>query len=56
MIKAPEAAMIARQLNDTILRKRIVVVEVVHTPHKLAFFNGVSSSYENKISGILEAV
>lgn len=51
MLEAPEAALIARQLNDTIGGKRIVLAEAAHTAHKFAFFNGEPSLYEEKLKG-----
>lgn len=40
MLEAPEAYVLAKQLNATLTGKEITLAIVGHTPHKFAFFNG----------------
>ncbi len=51
MIEAPEAAVLAHQLNETIKGKRITMVLAAHTPHKFTFYNGDPAAYEELLSG-----
>ena len=51
MIELPKAVNIASQLNDTVFGKRIATVVAVHTPHKLAWYYGESSTYSDLLTG-----
>ncbi len=45
MIELPEALNIARQINDTVLGKRVATVIAAQTPHKLAWYYGEPPKY-----------
>lgn len=51
MIEAPEAILLADQLNQTVKGKTITVVVPAFTPHKFAFFNGDPAEYEHMLTG-----
>ncbi len=51
MIEAPEAAVLERQLCDTVKGKRISLVLAAHTPHKFTFYHGDPASYESILKG-----
>jgi formamidopyrimidine-DNA glycosylase len=57
MIEIPEAATLARQLNETVRGKRIVSAEANHSPHKFAWFTSDPAGYNAMLSGreVLEA-
>jgi len=51
MIEIPEAAVLAEQLNEILVGKRIHNVVANHSPHKLAWFSGDPNDYEALLSG-----
>jgi formamidopyrimidine-DNA glycosylase len=51
MMEIPEAAVIARQLNETVKGKVIVQVEAEHSPHKLAWYHGDPKKYPDLLKG-----
>lgn len=51
MIEAPEAALLAAQLNGTVAGKRIEDVIVLASPHKFAWFYGDPAHYEHRLKG-----
>ncbi len=51
MLEIPESLTLARQLNETIKGKRIVVVETEHTKHGFAWYEGDPKEYDGKMSG-----
>lgn len=51
MIEVPESAVLAEQLGQVVVRRRVERVVAAHSPHKLAFFNGDPSGYHGMLSG-----
>jgi formamidopyrimidine-DNA glycosylase len=51
VIELPEAAVLARQINETLVGKRIKNVIAVHTPHKLAWYFGDPQQYKSLLTG-----
>lgn len=51
MLEAPEARLIARQLDETVKDKTIIYVSAGYTPHKFAWYHEGPDSYENKMLG-----
>ena len=51
MMEIPEAAVIARQLNETIKGKKITQVEAEHSPHKLTWYQGNPKRYPDLLTG-----
>jgi formamidopyrimidine-DNA glycosylase len=51
MMEIPEAAVIARQINDTLVGRKITHVEAEHTPHKLAWYQGDTKKYPELLVG-----
>lgn len=51
MLEIPEAAAIAKQINDTLVGKRIVITAANHSPHKFAWFHGDPKGYSNVLDG-----
>ena len=51
MIELPEASTIARQLNETIIGKRIVNVTAAQHPHKFAWYYGDPRAYHELLHG-----
>ncbi len=51
IIEFPEAFVLARQLNDTIVTKKIARVTAGQTPHKFAWFNGDPQKYHGMLAG-----
>lgn len=51
MIELPEALNIAGQLNDTIRGKRVAIVTVAQTSHKLAWYYGEPPKYSALLAG-----
>ncbi len=47
MLEHPEAVILARQINETLIGKQIKFVEVNQTPHKLAWFVDEAKGYES---------
>ena len=58
MLELPESQTIAKQIVQTLKGKRICEIEVLHTPHKFAFFQGETKQYYDMLEGqtILGAV
>lgn len=51
MLELPEALTIARQINDSIVGKRIRTVTADKSPHKLAFYHGDPQNYHSFLVG-----
>ncbi|MBM3138015.1 MAG: endonuclease VIII, partial [Chloroflexi bacterium] len=51
MIEIPEAAAYARQLNKSVLGRKIVRAEAAHSPHKFTWYCGDPSSYAELLEG-----
>ena len=51
MIELPEAAVLAAQINETVVGKTIKNVIAVQTPHKLAWYFGDPQEYRGLLSG-----
>lgn len=51
MLEIPEAYVLAGQVLQTILGKRVSKVETLHTPHKFAWFSGDPLRYDDYLSG-----
>jgi formamidopyrimidine-DNA glycosylase len=50
VIELPEAAVLARQINETIVGKKIKNVIAAHTPHKLAWYFGDPQEYKRLLA------
>ena len=51
MIELPESVTLARQLNETVRGKRIAEVEIEHTHHAFAWYNGTQEFYSAGLEG-----
>ncbi len=51
MIELPEAAVLARQINDTVSGKKIKQVIAAHSPHKFAWYQGDPEKYQDILQG-----
>lgn len=51
MLELPESYAIAKQIEQTLTGKIISYVEVLHTPHKFAFFYGEKDKYSDYLEG-----
>jgi formamidopyrimidine-DNA glycosylase len=51
LIELPEAAVLAEQINKTVVVKRIRNVIAAHTPHKLAWYFGDPQEYKSLLTG-----
>ena len=51
MIELPEAAVLAKQINETIVGKKTKNVIAAHTPHKLAWYFGDPQKYKGLLTG-----
>ena len=51
MIELPEAAVLAKQINETVVGKKIKNVIAVQTPHKLAWYFGDPQEYKSLLTG-----
>jgi formamidopyrimidine-DNA glycosylase len=51
VIELPEAAVLARQINETVVGKRIKSVIAAQTPHKFAWYFGDPQEYKGLLSG-----
>jgi formamidopyrimidine-DNA glycosylase len=51
MMEIPEAAAIARQMNETVLGKKIIGVEAEHSPHKFTWYHGDPKKYPELLMG-----
>ena len=51
MIELPEAAVLAKQINETVVGKKIKNVIAAQTPHKLAWYFGDPQEYKSLLAG-----
>lgn len=51
MIELPEANTLARQINETLVRKTIKSVVAAASPHKFAWYHGDPSEYSSRLQG-----
>ena len=51
MLELPESYTISKQIEQTLKGKRISNIEVLHTPHKFAFFKGDKEKYADYLEG-----
>lgn len=51
MIEAPEALVLARQMNKVLMGKKITDVIGGNSPHKFAWYNGRPEDYEGRLLG-----
>jgi formamidopyrimidine-DNA glycosylase len=51
VIELPEAAVLAKQINETVLGKKIKNVIAAQTPHKLAWYFGDPQEYKSLLTG-----
>jgi formamidopyrimidine-DNA glycosylase len=51
VIELPEAAVLAKQINETVVGKKIKNVIAAHTPHKLAWYFGDPQEYKSLLTG-----
>jgi formamidopyrimidine-DNA glycosylase len=51
MIELPEAAVLAKQINETVVGKKIINVTAAQTPHKLAWYFGDPQEYKSLLAG-----
>lgn len=51
MIEAPEARLLAEQLNATVKGRTITTVLAAHSPHKFAWYWGDHADYEKNLAG-----
>ena len=51
MMEIPEAAVLARQLNETVKGKKITQAEAEHSPHKLTWYHGDPKKYPDLLKG-----
>ncbi len=51
MIELPEAAVLARQISETVVGKKIKNVIAARTPHKLAWYFGDPQEYKDLLTG-----
>jgi formamidopyrimidine-DNA glycosylase len=51
MIEIPEAAVYARQLNESVLGRRILRAEAAQSPHKFTWYCGEPADYPAKLQG-----
>ena len=51
MIELPEAYMLAQQINENLIGKRIMNVTAAQSPHKFAWFHGDPQKYHELLSG-----
>lgn len=50
MMEIPEAAVLARQVQDTVLLKRIIRVSAAQSPHKFAWYSGNPNTYHGALA------
>ncbi len=55
MIELPEGLVLAEQLNDTVLGKRVLGVLPPTKPHRFCWFQGDAAEYDKKIAGSVVA-
>ena len=51
MIELPEAAVLAKQINETVAGKKIKDVVAAHSPHKLVWYFGDPQGYTDLLTG-----
>lgn len=51
MIELPEAVVMAEQINNTLLGKKILCVIANHTPHTFAWYTGNPENYNSLLAG-----
>lgn len=51
MLELPESYTISKQMQETLVGKIISYIEILHTPHKFAFFQGDMDSYADYLEG-----
>lgn len=51
MLELPEAVVLARQINHTLMGKQIACATANHTRHKFAWYNGDPGDYNNRLAG-----
>lgn len=51
MLELPETTTIARQINETLIGKRVRNVIVLQSPHKFAWFHGDPQNYNSMLAG-----
>lgn len=51
MIELPESYTISKQINQVLTGKIISFIEILHTPHKFAFFHGAKEHYAEYLEG-----
>lgn len=51
MIELPESYTIAKQMQESLTGKTISRIEILHTPHKFAFFKGDKENYADYLEG-----
>jgi len=51
MLELPEAAVLARQINENISGKRIIAATANHSPHKFAWYTGDPADYGGRLAG-----
>ncbi len=51
MIELPEAAVLAKQINEAVVGKKIKNIVAAHTPHKLAWYYGDPQEYKGLLAG-----
>jgi len=51
MIEIPEAAVYARQLNESVLGRKVTRAEAAHSPHKFTWYCGEPAEYPAKLQG-----
>jgi formamidopyrimidine-DNA glycosylase len=51
VIELPEAAVLAKQLNETVVRRKIKNVVAANTPHKMAWYFGDPQEYKGLLTG-----
>lgn len=51
MLELPESITISKQIKQTLTGKTISSVEILHTPHKFAFFHGETDTFREILEG-----
>ncbi len=51
MIELPEAAVLAKQINETVSGKRIIDLTAASSPHKFAWYHGDPQKYHDLLKG-----
>ena len=53
MLEIPESLTLAKQLNDTVMGKKIIAAEAAHTPHAFAWYAGDPARYSEIMEGCI---